>query len=427
MEKLDFETIDEVVYTEQLPNGLTVILIPKETLSKTFGIFTTDFGGADLEFIPNNETESVHIPSGTAHYLEHKLFDKGDHDVYSEFGKLGSDANAYTNDTETSYYFTTVGNEIENVELLLNFVQDPFLTDETVNKEKGIISQEYQMYADIPDQRIYLAVQEALFAKHPVRNEVLGTLASINNMTKEQLLTAYETFYHPTNMTLAISGNFDTEEMMTAIRTNQEQKKFPEIGPFTRVYPNEQKEVFESKHSLHMNVSVPKVMIGIKEYAGEIPAKELGLRKLLSNMTLDFFYSRSGKFYQELAESELIDSSFVYSSVIDKTFGYSMIGSNSSHPEQLEEQIKKQLRSLSTAELEEQQFERLKKRTIGKTLRRMNSIENNAQGMIWNRNRGLSYFETIPSIQKLTLEDWKAFLNSWINEDRLTVCTILPE
>ncbi|REB07415.1 insulinase family protein [Sporosarcina sp. BI001-red] len=427
MEKLDFTTIDEVVYTEQLLNGLNVILIPKKTLSKTFGIFTADFGGADLEFIPYNETEAVQIPSGTAHYLEHKLFDKGDHDVYAEFGKLGSDVNAYTNDSETSYYFTTVGNEVENVELLLNFVQDPFLTDETVNKEKGIISQEYQMYADIPEQRIYLAVQESLFAKHPVRNEVLGTLESINNMTKEQLLTAYETFYHPTNMTLAISGNFDTEEMMTAIRNNQELKKFPEIGPFTRVYPNEQKEVHESQRTQHMNVSVPKVMIGIKEYVGQIPAKELGIRKLLTSMTLDYFYSRSGKFYQELADSELIDSSFMFTSVIDKTFGFSMIGSNSAHPEQLADQIKTQLKSLATAEIEEQQFERLKKRTIGKTLRRMNSIENNAQGMIWYRNRALSYFEIIPSIQQLTLSDWKSFLSSWIEEERLTVCNIMPE
>lgn len=427
MEKLDFTTIDEVVYTEQLSNGLTVILIPKKTLSKTFGIFTTDFGAADLEFIPFNETESVKIPAGTAHYLEHKLFDKGDHDVYADFGKLGSDANAYTNDSETSYYFTTVGNEIENVELLLNFVQDPYLTDETVNKEKGIISQEFQMYADMPDQRIYLAVQEALFEKNPVRNEVLGTLESINNMTKEKLLTAYETFYHPTNMTLAVAGNFDNEEMMSAIRANQGQKQFPEIGPFTRVYPEEQNETYVSDLTLHMNVSVPRLMIGIKEYGGEVSAEKLGLHKLLTNMTLDYFYSRSGQFYQELVDVELVDSSFVYTSVIDKTFGFSMIGSNTDNPEQLTAKIKKQLHSLSTFKLEEQQFERLKKRTIGKTLRRMNSIENNAQGMIWNRNRGLSYFETISAIQQLTLDDWKTFLFSWIDEERLTVCTIMPE
>ncbi|WP_025784540.1 EF-P 5-aminopentanol modification-associated protein YfmH [Sporosarcina sp. D27] len=427
MEKLDFATIDELVYTEQLPNGLNVILIPKRTVSKTFGIFTTDFGAADLEFIPFNETESVKIPAGTAHYLEHKLFDKGDHDVYADFGKLGTDANAYTNDSETSYYFTTVGNEVENVELLLNFVQDPYLTDETVNKEKGIISQEFQMYADMPDQRIYLAVQEALFEKHPVRNEVLGTLDSINNMTKEQLLTAYETFYHPTNMTLAVAGNFDSEEMMSAIRANQEQKQFPKIGPFTRVYAEERNEALASELILRMNVSVPRLMVGIKDYGGEIEAEELGLRKLLTNMTLDYFYSRSGQFYQELVGEELIDSSFLYTSVIDKTFGFSMIGSNSDHPEQLAAKIKKQLHSLSIFELEDQQFERLKKRTIGKTLRRMNSIENNAQGMIWNRNRGLSYFETIPAIQQLTLNDWKSFLFSWIDEERLTVCTIMPE
>lgn len=427
MEKQDFITLDETVYTEQLSNGLRVVLIPRKTSSKTFGIFTADFGAADLEFVPFDQTKTVRIPEGTAHYLEHKLFDKGDHDVYADFGKLGSDANAYTNDSETSYYFTTVGNEVKNVELLLNFVQDPYLTNETVNKEKGIISQEFQMYADIPDQRIYLAVQEALFAKHPVRNEVLGTLESINNMTKEELLTAYETFYHPTNMTLAVSGNFDIEEMMAAIRQNQEQKEFPEIGPFTRVYPEEQNGAHETEHTLHMSVTVPRLMVGIKEYAGEIPAEELGRRKLLTNMTLDYFYSRSGQFYQELAEVELIDSSFVYTSVIDKTFGFSMIGSNSAHPQQLAAQIKKQLHSLSDFKLDEHQFERLKKRTIGKTLRRMNSIENNAQGMIWNRNRGLSYFDTIPAIQQLTLDDWKSFLSSWIDENRLTVCAIMPE
>ncbi|GKV68199.1 peptidase M16 [Sporosarcina sp. NCCP-2716] len=427
MNKMEYQTVDETVYTEQLPNGLQVILIPKPGMNKTFGIFTADFGAADLEFIPQGSGEPVRIPEGTAHYLEHKLFDKGDYDVYSEFGKLGSDANAYTNDSETSYYFTTVGHVKENAELLLDFVQDPYLTDETVDKEKGIISQEFQMYADMPDQRIYLAVQEALFSKHPVRNEVLGTLETINSMTKEQLLSAYRTFYHPSNMTFCLAGNFDTTEMMELIRANQEKKTFPEIGPFEAVHPEESPAVHEAERTLRMSVSMPKLMLGVKEYARDIGSDELGRRKLLTSMTLDHFYSRSGPCYKELADAELIDSSFLFTSVVDKSFGFSMIGSNTASPNELADLLKKQLRSLRSAEVTESVFERLKRRTIGKMLRRMNSIENNAQGMIWYRNRGLSYFEQIPAIQQLTLDDWKQFLAEWAPEHSISVVTIHPE
>ncbi len=427
MNKTDYQTVDETVYTEQLPNGLRVLLIPKTGMNKTFGIFTADFGSADLEFIPHDSGEPVRIPEGTAHYLEHKLFDKGDHDVYSDFGKLGTDANAYTNDSETSYYFTTVGQVKENTELLLDFVQNPYLTDETVDKEKGIISQEFQMYADMPDQRIYLAVQEALFSKHPVRNEVLGTLESINSMTKGQLLTAYQTFYHPSNMTFCLAGNFDTNEMMSVIRANQEKKTFPEIGTFKVVHPAESAAVHEAERTLHMSVSMPKLMLGVKEYARDIEPEELGRRKLLTGMTLDYFYSRSGPFYKELADAQLIDSSFLFTSVVDKSFGFSMIGSNTASPDELSGLLKKQLGSLHAAEVTESQFERLKRRTIGKMLRRMNSIENNAQGMVWYRNRGLSYFDQIPAIQQLTSGDWKQFLAEWAPEQSISVVTVLPE
>ncbi|MHC8515554.1 EF-P 5-aminopentanol modification-associated protein YfmH [Sporosarcina sp. ITBMC105] len=428
MKAIQFENIDETVYKETLANGLEVILIPKPAMNNVFATFTTDFGAADLRFVPLGEKDPIEAPDGVAHFLEHKLFDKGEgRDIVAEFSRLGAQSNAYTNATETAYYFSATDHAYDNMKLLIDFVQDSFFTDETVESEKGIIVQESQMYADEPAQRMYFLMLKSLFSQHPVKNEVLGSIESINSMTKEDLYTSFRTFYHPSNMKLCVTGNFDLEKMLDVIKTDQENRTFAQPEPIVRIHTEEPGEVASKETTITMPIGTPKCSIGIKEYESAIAPEVLSKRTRLTEMTLEYFFGLSGEFYKELYDAELIDSTYNYSYTLDKDFGFTMITSNTDNPEALANKVKAQLHSLQAYEADEEQFERLKKRTIGRTLRKMNSIEANAEEYVWHANRGIEYFDIIPTIQSLTVSDWSTFLQSWIKEERIAVCNILPE
>lgn len=427
MEKITYSQVGETVYKEVLKNGLSVTLIPRPGLSKVFGFFVTDFGAEDLSFIPLGEDEKYDAPMGVAHFLEHKLFDKGDHDVFTDFSRLGSDANAFTNASETAYFFTATNRINENVRLLLDFVQEPFFSDQTVEKEKGIIIQEEQMYADQPDQRMFRGLLESLFSVHPIRNEVLGTIESIGSITKEDLYTNYETFYHPSNMTLCITGNFDPEEMMEVVRKNQESKEFQKPELITRFHQPEPKGVAAPELIIHMPVSFARSMVGIKEYGEQLETEELQKRILLTAMVLEYLFAKSGPFYKKLDDLGLIDSSFSYQRTCDKTYGYSVIGGNTSKPTEFAAAVKEMLLSVKSLTIPAKSIERMKKRMIGSRLRRLDSIEIMGQEYPWYENRGLNYFNQGKEIEAITPEDVHDFMKEWIQEENIAVCTVQPE
>ena len=155
MKKIFYPSINETLYTGILDNGLEVTLLPKPDFHKTYGLFTTNYGSIDNEFIPLGHDSFTKVPDGIAHFLEHKLFEKEDEDVFQKFGRQGASSNAFTSFTRTSYLFSSTDNTLENIQTLIDFVQDPYFTEESVNKEKGIIGQEIQMYQDDPNWRLY--------------------------------------------------------------------------------------------------------------------------------------------------------------------------------------------------------------------------------------------------------------------------------
>ncbi|MDY7046848.1 pitrilysin family protein, partial [Virgibacillus sp. M23] len=157
---------------------------------------TTKYGSIDNRFVPLDKNEMVHVPDGIAHFLEHKLFEKADGDVFQDFSKQGASANAFTSFTRTAYLFSSTSNVERNLETLIDFVQDPYFTEKTVEKEKGIIGQEINMYDDNPDWRLYFGVIENMYKEHPVRIDIAGTVESISHITKDLLYECYETFYH---------------------------------------------------------------------------------------------------------------------------------------------------------------------------------------------------------------------------------------
>ena len=224
MKKLVYEDLKEELFYKKLKNGLDVYLMPKRGFNKTFATFTTKFGSVDNKLKVKDEI--IELPNGIAHFLEHKLFESEEGDITEEFSKYGANVNAYTTYDRTSYLFSCTSNLKENLTLLLDFVQEPYFTDETVEKEKGIIAEEIQMYNDIPDAKIMFATMKSLYKSHPLRNDIAGSIESINEITPEILYECYETYYHPSNMLLFVVGDFDILEIMNLIEENQNNKHY---------------------------------------------------------------------------------------------------------------------------------------------------------------------------------------------------------
>ena len=222
MEKIEFKQLQEELYHEKLENGLEVYILPKKGFNKTFATFTTKYGSIDNHFVPLESEEYIKVPDGIAHFLEHKLFEKEDGDVFQQFSKQGASANAFTSFTRTAYLFSSTSNVELNLDTLMDFVQEPYFSEKTVEKEKGIIGQEITMYDDNPDWRLYYGVIQNLYENHPVRIDIAGTVESISHINKDLLYECYGTFYHPSNMLLFVVGPVNVEQTYEA---NKRQSK----------------------------------------------------------------------------------------------------------------------------------------------------------------------------------------------------------
>ncbi|GIO22028.1 EF-P 5-aminopentanol modification-associated protein YfmH [Oceanobacillus sp. J11TS1] len=424
MNKQYFDTVKETLYEKKLDNGLHVCLLPKPELSKTYGVFMTNYGSIDRSFVPIGQDEAITVPDGIAHFLEHKLFEKEDRDVFADFTKQAASPNAFTSFTETAYLFSATSNIEKNVLTLIDFVQDPYFSEQSVEKEKGIIAQEINMYDDQPDWRLFMGTNKALFHNHPVNIDIAGTVDSIYTITKDDLYTCYHTFYHPENMILFIAGNFDPQQMMDLISDNQQKKSFDKLEDIQRSFPEEPDTVKEKNLVINMPVSISKCAVGIKEPNQSLQGEEYLKRDLLVDMVLSHFFSTGGEFYQELYEADLIDNSFFFESNLQSSFGYSCIGTNTTKPEEFSSRVHKMLLSTRDMEISEKDFERMKKKKMGQLLRGMNSLEFIANQFASYSFKNVNLFEIVPFIQKLTVDDANGFLKNWIEEERLATCTI---
>jgi len=239
MKTVEYGRIDEKLYQYDHSSGLKVFIIPKKGYKKVYATFATFYGSINNTFIIPGSIEKTHVPDGIAHFLEHKLFEQKDGDVSEKFAGLGSESNAYTSFTQTVYLFTCTNRFEENLRLLVDFVQNPYLTDENVEKEKGIIGQEIRMYEDNADWRVFFNLLDALYINHPVKIDIAGTVESISKITKETLYTCYNTFYHPSNMIILVVGDVMPETVIGIVEEGIKESKNP--GKIERIFSGEPK------------------------------------------------------------------------------------------------------------------------------------------------------------------------------------------
>ncbi|MFP3391137.1 EF-P 5-aminopentanol modification-associated protein YfmH [Brevibacillus sp. SIMBA_040] len=404
MQTTVFEQVNETVYHEKLENGLQVYLVPKQGFSKTYAVFTTRYGSIDSHF-RTRSGEEINVPDGIAHFLEHKMFEKKDRDVMHEFSKNGASCNAFTSFNRTAYLFSCTDKLDDNLNLLLDYVQEPYFTDASVEKEKGIIGQEITMYDDNPDWKVYMNLLKAMYQKYPINIEIAGTIETISHITKEYLYQCYETFYHPANMLLLVVGSFEPEAMMKLIRENQSAKEFPPAPQITRVFPEEPAAPAQAKVEAFLTVGLPKCMIGIKERENGLTKEALLKRELTTKLILDLAFGTSSAVYERLYDSGLITESFDFDYSSEQDYAYTIIGGDTPDPERLVETIKVEIEQLKQAGIEQDDFERAKRKKIGNFLRSLNSVEFIANQFTSFKFNGNDLFSVVPTLESITRED----------------------
>ena len=373
MEKIRIKKLEEDVYYEKLDNGLEVFLYNKDDVFTNYVTFTTKYGSVYNDFIPIGESDMKSFPKGIAHFLEHKVFaEKEDPQPMEFFAKSGSICNAYTTFRNTTYLFYATKDLKENIEYLLNYVQNIYLTEESVEKEKGIISEEIHMYEDRPTEVLFEKVRLNTLKYNPYRNSIIGTTDDINSITKEDLETCYHTFYNPSNMFMVVTGSFNPEEIMSLIRENQSKKVFKKEESIKVKEFKEDDKVVKEKEILHLNTNIPKAAYTIK-----IPLKNIKLTRrelhLYIYILFTTLFDETSSFDEENKKNGIINNTTYVSLLNTNTHLLISLINETEKYEEFLDNLKKRLDNL---EISEKDFNRKKKVLISNEIFAYDNVEN---------------------------------------------------
>ena len=421
LEEIYRTAVGEKVFKWELNNGLTLFVMPRNNFRKQYAVFAAGCGSIDLNFINPENNEKTKVPAGTAHFLEHKLFEDKKQSIFNSFASLGSSTNAYTGFTNTSYLFSGTINFQESLIRLIDFVQDPYFTEDNVEKEKSIIAREINMYEDKPGWQIYFKLLQGLFNKHPVRYDIAGTIESIKKITAEDLNVFYNTFYHPGNMVLFVTGDLLPEKIYNLVAENQMKKRFNNRGEPKKIYPDEPDYICEEKIKLDMDVSLPYFSLGYKENNLDNNSYEQIKQEIATNMLLDIILGKSSFLYKKLYNENLIDENFSVNYRCEDSYGYVKISGKSPEPEKLFNKIILGLKDCEQY-INNNNFERIHKKYFGNFIASFNSFEQTASEFITFYFRKVNLMESINILDNISLSDLnKQYNNLFLNRTPVQV------
>lgn len=414
------ELLNEKYYDIDHPSGLKILVMPKENYSSTYAIFATKYGSIDT-MIQMDDGTFKEIPEGTAHFLEHKLFESEDLDAFERFAKTGASANAYTSFDRTGYLFSCSANFKKNLEILLDFVQNPYFTQATVEKEQGIIGQEIDMYKDAPDWEVMFNCLRTMYHNLPVRIDIAGTQESIAQITAKTLYGCYDNFYNLHNMVLAVAGNVSVDEV---IEVADKALKPVEGKMAQRKLIDEPKEVIDNYVEEKLSVATPQFMFGFKE-SWDTPERTTK-EEISMEILLDMISGQSSELYKRLFDGKLINSSFGFEYFTG--FGYSCVlfAGESNDPKSVSEEIVKEIKKFRETGFDKTAFDRTKKKLYGRMIMGMNDVEGLANNMAVSFFAGENIFTDFEIFKTVTLDDINDIFKKTLDENYSVLSVIKP-
>ena len=406
-------------------SGLLVYVFPKK-LSTAYASLTVRFGSLHNTFRLEGEEEELTLPDGIAHFLEHKMFESEDHiDTFDKFAAVGASANAYTSNEVTSYLFSAPGNIEKPLKILLDYVFHPYFTEKNVQKEVGIIGQEIKMYDDSPASRLYSSTMELLYANHGIRTNICGTYASISAITPELLMRCHTAFYKPDNMILIVVGDVLTDEVLALVDA-----ALPAAStvatPIPKV-PEEPEAVYKKSSEFHMDISRPKLCVGIKDI--RLPSDPVARerRAIAMNLLCDLFFGESTPLFERLYREGLISNDFSACYETVDNCGHLLVSGATDEPRRLLSELRTEFHRLKTEPLaEDSDFLRIRGVHYAEYIKDFDSTEEIAAALLDAIVDGTELFNTGSLIHSVTLSEIFELCRDFFDEERLVYTLITP-
>ena len=400
-------------------SGLDIYIAEMNGFSSIEAIFGTKYGSVNTMFRNRDDKEYTVVHEGIAHFLEHKLFENEDCEVFELYAKTGASGNAYTSFDKTCYTFSCSKNYQENLKILLDFVQKPFFTQESVDKELGIIGQEIQMTNDSPEWRVMFNMLGCMYHAHPVRIDIAGTQESIAQITPELLYKCYDSFYNLNNMVLSIAGNVKADEVLAIC---DEYLRPCEDKGLEMVFPEEPDNIVKREIREKENVGASIFNLGWKCR----PAS--GMDRLKKNiaaaMAGEFLTDVSSEMYQKMLMEGIINSTFAYEVFSGDGFFSLIISGESEDSDSIRENVIREVKRFISEGIPEKDFRRFQKGMYAGLVRELNNVEMVATVMSGAHMDGLSPFDTIDRLAELTPQDVLDFMSSELSDDKLVLSVI---
>lgn len=417
----NYEGLWEKVYREKLPNGLQVAVVPRPGFTKKQAYLVTNFGAIDTQFTCDGI--ACTLPDGTAHYLEHKLFDMPDMDVSAEFAALGAAVNAFTSYDMTAYYFFCTEHFEDCLALLVRFVTTGYFTAQSVEKERGIIGQEIGMNEDNPDTCIFENLMQAMYASHNIRNPILGTRESIAQITPQVLETAHRAFYRPENLLLCVVGDVDPEVVCQIAAENTASSESVNV---VRVAPHKEEMTCpQAVTQCRMDVAMPTFQLGFKcEDIGW--GEDAVHQEMVGDLAAEALFGESSALYMQLYEQGLIDSSF--GGGFETVRGMAMLTASGDSLDAIEvkNRILQEAQRICREGLDETAFLRMKRSALGRRMRDLDSFDSLCFRVCAYHFSGFDYFRFPEIYARLTKEQVCEFIGRCVTESRCSISLIYP-
>ena len=403
------------------PSGLTIRVLHKDGYKGSYALFATKYGSIDTK-IEQPDGSFRTIPEGTAHFLEHKLFESEELDAFARFAKTGANANAFTSFDMTAYLFSGADRFSENLEILLDFVQSPYFTEQTVQKEQGIIGQEIRMYRDSADWEVEFNLLRALFHHHPVRIDIAGTEQTIAEITADLLYGCYRNFYNLHNMVLAVAGKATVEEVLAVA----DKVLKPAAGkPAVREFIPEPKAPAQSYIEERMPVKVPSFALGYKETIAT--PERTQKQALCAHVLLDAIAGRSSVLYERLLQEGLINTGFNHEYLYGFGYATCMFMGESADPARAAAEIRKAVAAARQTGIDRDSFERARRKLYGRIVMGFNDTDDVAHNLVESYFAGSDLFERARVCREMTLEDVNARLGEILDDETAALSVVLPK
>ena len=412
--------VKEKLYIEKLENGLTVMIIPKTGIRKKYVMWATHYGSIDNKFVIPGEEKVTEVPDGIAHFLEHKMFEQENGtNSLDVLTALGVNANAYTTTNYTTYLFEATDNFYKALDELMDYVQHPYFTDENVEKEKGIIAQEINMYNDYPDWEVYMNALKCMYKNNPIIIDIAGTVESIQKIDKDILYKCYNTFYNPSNMLMCFCGDFNPEDLIKEVKNRLVEKK-PQ-GEIKRIYQEEPANIVEKRKEQTMEVSMPLFVIGIKD---KLEKENIVKKHIAIEILLNMLIGKSSDLYKDLYQEELLISEPFLEYEFGDDYAHVAISGASKNPDKILEKLLEQINKMKKEGIKEEDFNRIRNMLYGNAVKEFNSVSDIARMFVTDYFKGINSFDYLETYKQITMEYAKQVLEDTFKEENTVISII---